>query len=189
MSRVEQLAFKIPKTFCAIEQPNHTSSEEKIKSVTEAPAIAPQEPVTPTVAEAKSENVESLDKPQANRKELQPTIGMQIAVDVESEIDEKSPPVKSMRLAVEIPRRSKALLVEDNKINMKVSFLPRRSVNLLTNQILVNYMKRSNTEYVTAENGLEALQHYVTSPQAFKIIFMGKAFFLFHFLVHILTVS
>jgi len=35
-------------------------------------------------------------------------------------------------------------------------------------------MKRSKTEYLTAENGLEALQHYVTSPQAFKIIFMGN---------------
>ncbi|KAH6719464.1 hypothetical protein BKA61DRAFT_669786 [Leptodontidium sp. MPI-SDFR-AT-0119] len=56
-----------------------------------------------------------------------------------------------------IPLRNKALLVEDNAVNLK---------------ILMHCMRSAKQEYVTATNGLEALEQYQADPGAFKIIFM-----------------
>jgi CheY-like chemotaxis protein len=36
----------------------------------------------------------------------------------------------------------------------------------------MNYMKNSKQDYITAVNGLEALNYYQAAPQTFKIIFM-----------------
>jgi len=47
--------------------------------------------------------------------------------------------------------------VEDNIINMKIP---------------VNYMKRAKQDYARAVNGLEALEQYKATPEAFKVIFM-----------------
>jgi len=54
-------------------------------------------------------------------------------------------------------RQSKVMIVEDNIINRK---------------ILMNYMKKANRMFATAANGLEALQLYQETPEAFSIILM-----------------
>ncbi|KAG4414977.1 hypothetical protein IFR04_011905 [Cadophora malorum] len=55
------------------------------------------------------------------------------------------------------PVRNKVLLVEDNAVNLK---------------ILMHCMRSAKQEYVTAMNGLEALEHYQATPDIFKAIFM-----------------
>ena len=46
-------------------------------------------------------------------------------------------------------------------------------------QILVHYMQKATQDYVTAVNGLEALQKFQVDPLAFKVIFMGMGLY-FH---------
>lgn len=66
--------------------------------------------------------------------------------------DEKAVPTDKYRIR-------RALLVEDNEINLK---------------LLVIYMKKLNIDHVTAVNGLEALNSYESERGQFDIIFMGR---------------
>jgi len=133
ISKVEQLAFKIPKEFCAVEHKNHKPLNEKIKWVAETPVVAFQEGAESTAETMVPKLVESLDKPQVNEEVDQLEPQRLSSVDIISEADNISQLAKNMRVSeIEIPRRFKALLVEDNKINMKVRHLLRFSV-LLTN--------------------------------------------------------
>lgn len=52
----------------------------------------------------------------------------------------------------------RALLVEDNEINLR---------------LLVRYMRKLGVDYVTTVNGLEALNIYRAAPDQFDVILMG----------------
>jgi len=82
-------------------------------------------------------------------------------------------------LMAECPPRSKVLLVEYNVINMKVGTGPFASFSNWHehHQILVHYMQKAKQEYVTAANGLEAMQTFQAEPRSFKVIFMGMPVF------------
>lgn len=78
--------------------------------------------------------------------------------------------------------RSVVLLVEDNIINMKVSGsclvgMDQSVMGFL--QILANLMKRNKQDYITAENGLEALQKYQETYATIKLVFTGTNLCLF----------
>ena len=57
------------------------------------------------------------------------------------------------------PNSSHVLIVDDNEINIKV---------------LSKLMSKLGYEYKTATNGLLALNKYKESPEAFKMVLMGK---------------
>ena len=44
---------------------------------------------------------------------------------------------------------------------------------LIIAQILCRFMKKRNEEFVTACNGLEALEKYRNAPESFTAVFMG----------------
>jgi len=44
---------------------------------------------------------------------------------------------------------------------------------LIIAQILSRFMKKANEEFVTACNGIEALEKYRNAPESFKLVFMG----------------
>ncbi|OWP04294.1 hypothetical protein B2J93_9362 [Marssonina coronariae] len=76
--------------------------------------------------------------------------------------DVKTPPVTDSPSSNVLPppansTRKKVLIVEDNIVNLKV---------------LSQYMKGAKQEFVTATNGLEALEKFQADSAAFKLIFM-----------------
>jgi len=119
MSKAEQIAFKIPKKFCATEHNIHTSLDTNIRQLpgTFLPALQAAAAET-----TKSQQVKLLEKRHPSTESFPSTTGRLSPVDITSEINQLAEYAKNMRVSeVEIPRRSRALLVEDNKINMKAS--------------------------------------------------------------------
>lgn len=58
---------------------------------------------------------------------------------------------------------ARVLIIDDNAINVKV---------------LSKYMRKLGWEYDTASNGLIALKKYQESPASYRVLLMGKPFFL-----------
>ncbi|KAG4442012.1 hypothetical protein IFR05_002480 [Cadophora sp. M221] len=118
---------------------SRTNTTQALQSVVSVPALdhpKPQHPVT-----LHDVSVRLLDQ--------------QAEKSVSGEMVSASPVAISISPAISL--RSKALLVEDNAVNLK---------------ILMHCMRSAKQEYVTATNGLEALERYQADPGAFKIIFM-----------------
>ncbi|KAK8138064.1 Hybrid signal transduction histidine kinase A [Apiospora sp. TS-2023a] len=86
----------------------------------------------------------------------------QLEVLTELEISRTSgnvSPTNGENIAQPSPRKTKYLLVDDNKINL---------------QILVSFLKKLKKPYATANNGLEALEKYMASPGDYRCVLMGK---------------
>ena len=117
-SRDEQRALNIPEKFCATEDRNCLLFDEKIKRFASMPPLEalPGDTVK-TDLNADPKPLESLDKLPVTGEVFQSTEDVGIA----AKVDHVSQLARDMMMSeTGFPQRSKALLVEDNKINMKV---------------------------------------------------------------------
>lgn len=71
----------------------------------------------------------------------------------------EAPPSESIRAKESESTGPSVLLVEDNDLNL---------------QLLVAYVKREGWRYMTARNGLEALEAYQMYPGRFAVVLAGK---------------